>query len=424
VGQYSHPRLQLFRHPSEHFHPNLSHHFRCNRVFSLSQLPPPTLKDLMTDTAPLIFYSQSSVGTDWDCARKRYLSGEYGGTGLTINETSLPLFIGEVLHAGLAGIAHGLDIDELASTAITQIKDTLLAAEYVTPEEETYASEQAALVEGLLRGFHRHVWPRLRADYEIVSVEGERIFRHNEEGKADPNGRFVFMAKPDLIVRDKEGCLWYVEYKSTSSNKEAWTNSWASAIQLHSGVRAVEQSLGEAVTGVIVQGLYKGYVASGKSTSPFCYAYFKAGDPPFTKDRWSYAYVAGYKKYPVWEREGGVKRWVEEMPEAVLAEQFPQVPPIFVNDEMVDAFFRQRALREGAIADAGIALREGAEDGGDLERMILDHAFQQNFSKCSPSFGYGCSFQRICHGPKQDPLSMGYQLRDTSHREKFKELVK
>ena len=380
----------------------------------------------MSDTSNLIFYSQSSVGTDWDCSQKRYLSSEYAGQGLTINETSLPLFIGEVLHAGLAAIAHGIDIDELAVTAVEQIKSTLLSGRqddgYVSSEEETYASEQGALVEGLLRGFHRHVWPILMSQYEIVSIEGERVFRHDEYGNADPKGRFVFMSKPDLIVRDKEGNLWYIEYKSTSSNKEAWTNSWKTAIQLHSGIRAVEQMLNEKVTGVIVQGLYKGYVASGKSTSPFVYGYFKAGDPPFTKDRWSYTYVAGMKKYPVWEREGGVKRWVEEMPDAVLAEQFPQVPPIFINDEQIDAFFRQRAIREAEIAE-GAARIAGDAPFDDLQD-VKDLYFPQNFSKCNPSFGYGCPFSRICHGPKVDPLTLGYQLRDVSHREKFKELVK
>lgn len=374
------------------------------------------------DAQPLIFYSQSSTLVDEDCRRKRYLSGEYAGVGLTINETSLPLFLGEVLHAGLAGIAHGLDIDELAASAVAEIKETLLKAEFVTPEEELYANEQAAMVEGLLRGFYRHVWPKFKEEYEIVSIEGERVYRHNAKGEGDPNGRFVFMSKPDLIVRDKYGLLWYIEYKSTSSNKEQWTNSWKTAIQLHSGIRAVEQMLGETVTGVIVQGLYKGFVSSGKSTSPFCYAYFKPGDPPFTKDKWSYTYVAGMKKYPVWEREGGVKKWVEEMPDAVLAEQFPQVPPIFVDNAMIDAFFRQRANREAQIQNALYLIEYDKEDGAPERR--LDFVFPQNFSKCNPSFGYSCPFVKICHGHGVDPLMLGYQLRTNEHREKFKELVK
>lgn len=374
--------------------------------------------------ANLIFYSQSSVGTDWECNRRRYLSSEYAGQGLGIDETSMPLFLGEVLHAGLAAIAHGVDIDEICSTGEQQIKATLLSGEYVSPDEESYAAEQCALVEGILRGFVRVVWPRLMAEYEIVAIEQELVFRHNEKGEADLNGQFVFMSKPDLIVRSKlDETLWYIEYKSTSSNKEAWVNSWQTAIQLHSGIRAVEQQREEKVAGVIVQGLYKGYVASGKSTSPFCYAYFKAGDPPFTKDRWSYTYVAGYKKYPIWERPGGVKEWIANMPDAILAEQFPQVPPIFINDSQIDAFFRQRATREAYIKEAADSIAD--ETLPDEQRQpLMDHAFPQNFSKCNPSFGYGCSFSRICHGPAVDPLSMGYQLRDISHRDKFKELVK
>ena len=371
-------------------------------------------------TRPLIFYSQTSTGADWRCPRAGYYGYLYGGTGIRPIGKGLELFLGTALHDGMAAIAGGVGIDAIAAAAVKQVKEGILIepADYYAafPEELVFANEQSALVEGLLRGFAKHVWPRMQAEYkEVVCVERPMIYRHG------PEGQFVFMAKADIIVRDKEGQLWYIEYKSTSSNKEQWIDSWRTAVQLHSSVKAVEETLGEAVTGVIVQGLYKGYVNAGKQTSPFCYSYFKQGSPPFTEDRFSYSYTPGYKKYPSWEMKGGVKRWVDEMPETILAEQFPQTPPIFLNMDLIDAFFRQQEMRQGEIFAASDALREADPEA---TQEILDLTFPQRFDQCFPSWGKGCPFAKLCHGRNVDPLAEGFEPRDNEHRKVFEELVK
>lgn len=193
------------------------------------------------------------------------------------------------------------------------------------------------------------------------------------------------------------------EYKTTSSSREQWVNSWATAVQLHSSVKAVEATLGEPVTGVIVQGLYKGFVSYGKQSSPFCYSYRKEGNPPFSKTEYLYDYKAGFRKYPTWEMEGGTKAWVEGMSEEMLAEQFPQVPPIFINDQLVETFFRQRAIREREIHEA-----QGERD---------DKVFPMKFEACCPSFGHGCSYRQLCFGGAGiDPLQAGYTWRQAHHQ--------
>ena len=370
-------------------------------------------------THPAIFYDRSRVTTDWRCPQSRFLGYEWGGTGLAEETLALELYTGTVLHDGLAAIVAGADIDQIAGAANEQMKQALLGSgEGTDYDRDTYASEQAALAEGLLRGYHKHVWPMFRVQYpEVVAIEKELIYNHDmfqgEEVKNQP--RFKFMAKPDLIVRDTEGQLWYVEYKSTSSAKDTWVNSWNMAVQLHSTIKAVEAEVGEKVTGVIVQGLYKGYVSYGKQNSPFCYAYHKPGNPPFTKDLWSYAYAPGYKKYPVWERPGGVKDWVENMPEDVLTDQFPTSPPIFIKDELVEAFFRQRAVRESEIAMAAKAM-QNPELSPEIKQEIMDMSFPQRFDQCQPSFGKACQFRRICHGNVQDPLAQGFTRRQPHHQ--------
>jgi hypothetical protein len=351
-----------------------------------------------------IYYSRSAVTTDWTCPRKRYWNYEYANRGIVPGDTNLALFIGTVIHDGLSAIAHGVPIDDIIEALGHQIISTL----QVNQSEDViyFASEQLALTEGMLRGFHRHVWPRLMSSYpEIVSIEKEYTFEHDG---------LTFLSKPDLVLRDHMGNLWYLEYKTTSSMKDQWLNSWSTAVQLHSSVRAVEATIGEALTGVIVQGLYKGYVSYDKQSSPFCYAYHKAGNPPFGDDVWSYEYKAGLKKYPTWQMDSGVRGWVERMPEHILAAQFPQVPPILLNDGLINAFFNQRANREHEIRTA----REMIMDpnlGTNERQEWLDKVFPQHFEQCNPGWGSGCSYRRLCHGFAADPLDAGFTLRESHH---------
>jgi hypothetical protein len=239
---------------------------------------------------------------------------------------------------------------------------------------------------------------------------------HEMEYNLDSDGQFVFMAKPDLIVENHEGDLVYLEYKTTSNKKEGWINSWETAVQLHSSIMATEQTLGRRPAYVQIIGLYKGYESYGKQSSPFCYAYKKNGNPPFSQDQIAYEYKAGFRRYPIWELPGGVKSWVESMPENVLADQFPRTTPVFVNEDLVNAFFRQRLSREKDI-DAAMNTYLGDHN----QEEILNRYFPQHFDQCQPGFGKPCVYKRLCHGNMQDPLSEGYIFR-TPHHERETEM--
>jgi hypothetical protein len=215
-----------------------------------------------------------------------------------------------------------------------------------------------------------------------------------------PHGdHLLFMSRPDLVVADKHGTLVYIEYKTTSSKRDEWINQWDTAVQLHSSVKAIEHTLGRKVGAVVVQGLYKGYVAYSKQTSPMCYAYLRGANPPFTVGEISYDYKAGFKKSPTWELPNGVKGWVGGMSDILLSEQFPQTAPIFINDRMVDAFFKQREVRESEI-----------QQGGDV-----DQVFPQNFSQCNPGWGKPCQFRQLCFGGADNPLDHGFVPRMPHH---------
>ncbi len=351
-------------------------------------------------------YDRSRVTTDWSCPRKRYLQYELDGKGIVLGNTSLELFMGSALHDGLAAIARmhpKIEIEAIVAAAHKTMIDSLLEATTGEVEEFDFANEQASLVEGLLRGFYKHVWPHLMAQYPtIVLIEEEMKYEHDG---------LVFMSKPDLVVADSSGNQVYVEYKSTSSKKEGWLNSWNTAVQLHSTIKAIEATTGNKVQQVLVQGLYKGFESYGKQSSPFCYAYQRKGTPPFSIDETSYEYKAGFKRYPTWEMAGGVKAWVEGMPQNVLADQFPQVPPIFVKEALINSFFHQRAYREQEIRLAADLIKD---EVGDKDN-ILDVAFPQRFNECQPYLGKACQYRRICHGGVSDPLKEGYIYREPHH---------
>ncbi len=224
------------------------------------------------------------------------------------------------------------------------------------------------------------------------------------------------MAKPDLIMEDYAGEWHYIEYKSTSSKKDSWVNSWDTAVQLHSSIKAVEETMGKAPVDVTIVGLYKGYESYGKQSSPFCYAYKKFGNPPFTTDQVSYEYKSGFKRYPTWEMVGGVKAWVESMPEDVLGNNFPMTPPIMVNDNLVARFFAQRLIREREIL-------QGLEQlalSGETSNEVLDKYFPQKFDKGVPGWGYPCEFRKLCHGNSSDPLREGFVPRVPHHERELK----
>ena len=328
--------------------------------------------------------------------------------------------MGTCVHDGLAAIARGLPIDDIANTAQKQMFEALTIQTSGEVSEIDFANEQAALVEGILRGFYKYVWPRLMVEYPVIKcVEVELTYEHDG---------LTFMSKPDLVVVgvNWEGELTYIEYKTTNSKTDEWVNAWDTAIQIHSSIRAIEATTNEKVANVTVIGLYKGFESYGKQSSPFCYAYKKIGTPPFTETLVQYEYKTGFKRYPTWELEGGVKAWVDGMPDEVLGKQFLQTPPIFVKDDMVDTFFKQRAIREHEIIMANVMLKDETVDE-ETKRFVLNTTFPQRFDQCKPGYGRlkPCEYMRICHGHVVDPLNEGFEYRVPHHEleaKQFEEL--
>lgn len=343
------------------------------------------------------------ISADSTCPRSRYWSYEADGTGYEPPDTGIELFIGTTVHDCIAAIINNsAPIDTIADAANKQVFDALLQGLEHDDDSINYAHEQATLVEGMVRGFDKHVWPILSKLYpKVVAIE--------HECKYDKDG-ISFIRRPDCLAEDTEGNLCYLEWKTSSSKNDKWIASWSTAVQLHATVRAVEQTFGRPVQHVQVIGLYKGYNGfGGKNNSPFTHIYRSEASPPFVKEMLSYEYRKGLRKFPVWELNGGQKRNIEGMPANVLADQFPMTAPIYVNDDLIEAWIRQSALREREVIMA-----KSLAESPDLQQIVMDGTFPQRFDKCVPAWGRACQFRNLCFGRADaNPLQMGYTVRQT-----------
>src|SRR3990167_10628813 len=255
-------------------------------------------------THPILFhllFHRSAAVADWSCPQKRFWNYEYLGRGITPPETAYELYLGKLIHDGVAAMANNVPIDSIVEAGTKQLRAKLLEGRELDSDAQYLAEEQCALAEGLLRGFYKVRWPQITTDYpEIVVCEKELIYNYEVDGT-----KLRFLSKPDLVRRDKDGQLWVFEWKTTGSNKEEWIHQWETAVQVHAQIKTVEAHFKEPVAGCIVQGFYKSYVSQwNRLERIFCLApdtkvltsdlrYVPIGSVP------EGAMLAGFDEHPV-----------------------------------------------------------------------------------------------------------------------------
>ncbi len=341
---------------------------------------------------PIIF-SQNRRAVDHKCHRARYWYTLFDGRGVVAKDEAQALTFGDVVHQAIATLHRG-------ATPLDAVVAEVRSRLSLMPPGRS-ASEFLALGEGLVRGYHRAILPRLLQDYEVVLVEARTLYTY---------GDTILLSIPDLVLRRKsDRSLWYIEYKTTGDIGKKWFEQWEKSVQLMAGVKGVEEQIGEDVQGCIVQAFYKGrwdYKAQAQS-SPFIYYWEKEGKRvPERPDKW-----AGWARVPVWE-EIGSEAWGAEMPLASVVAQFPQTPPIFPNRGLMENWLRQSAIREQTISNVAQVLAHGI--GGlslskGLREEMMDSVFPQDFNHCTPSWGYPCDYCDACWLPHvgRDPVGSG-----------------
>lgn len=206
----------------------------------------------------------------------------------------------------------------------------------------------------------------------------------------------VLQARADAVIQRRvDGANFVLNWKTSGSIKD-WNEQWEDEIQAWTEALVMEEALGERISGVIFEGLYKGTYREGRNHSPLIYGWklpvgggrflYSAEYKRFTKEQ-------PWVKFPVWvERfvpdiQSGTEAlsyWINWLPLDVVAENFVRSTPVLKNDLVVEKWVRQVVRRE---TDMERMLQSDVPEG-DREDF-----FSQHFSKWNCK---GCTFRRVC----------------------------
>lgn len=377
----------------------------------------------MTEHNTEWYFSRSDAENYDKCPRIRYHRTIRDGRGIVKIGSSFELSFGRIVHKAtekfLLGEATLADAAAEAAKATHKVVMSGEIPKKVPIEfQEQFLGEAKALASGLVWTWGIHVYPAIKASYDIVHVETQTAYR--KDG-------LVLPTVADLILRSKDdGTLVYPDWKTAAWVNADWMSSWNRSAQLHTTAKAIEQVIGEPVEYCYVQALVKGRWQSGYMQSPLCYAYIKEDAEPEDKEFFSYKYTSrkGFIRTPQHMTGITMERWVRNMPQEIAMGLVPRTPPIIVDPELADTWWRQRVIKERKIQRAKNDLAfKAPEQVTDIE-AIMDEVFPQHFDQCAPVVGFRCDYFDLCHdthGVGADPLNSGLFRKRPTYQERLAE---
>ena len=344
---------------------------------------------------PNIILTDRTTGeVDNQCGMKRWWYKEEGGTGIVPMREEEFNEVGREIHEDFARLHRGepfnLLVGEVA-TALVDVVDQILL-------ERSYRRM------GWIAAYGLYHLDREREAGEDLLIEHELILAR------DP---LWIACQPDRVWRRfSDGRVIYRELKSCGRMSRGWVDHWPKAIQLHIGMKALEEEF-PFYSGLIgqgeVMGLMKGDYKYGKLWHPYVWAYWVEPDEwiPMGQGQGR----RGLTPRPVWEYNGGIIEWVKKCgPEIALA-QFPFSAPIYLDDRLLEAYVAARTFRERE------ARRFKVKAQTDLE--CRNRHFKPNFDQCIPVVGLQCPYLDACHNAtvNANPLGSGLYKPRTPHHE-------
>lgn len=336
---------------------------------------------------------------DARCGMELWWNRIEGRRGIVAKKESFYLTIGKQTHEDLATIAELEDISpENIDALIKEITDP------ITSDEKLVQGTMEVLYRrlGWLAAFALYVEPRIRATYDTVQTEAEIIFDRSP---------LLVPVTPDRVLQHRQGgYLVYREYKTTKTAGSAWINHWPTDIQIHLGIKAIEEELGTRVAYGQVMGLMKGYEQGGRLHHPYVWGWYNRA-----KDLWTANYDQARSKdwepMPVWEYPGGVVEWVQRAGEEVALAQFPHSAPVMLNEKMLDDYVTTRTAREREIAEVKEECRT------DWTKRVI--YFEPRTRNCRPAFGDACPYLACCWNAavQEAPLASGLYEERTPHHD-------
>jgi len=333
---------------------------------------------------------RSAAETDDTCGMKFWWNRLEAGKGIVPVAEQLALRLGSELHQDMSDMAESKDAREWLKGYL-QVQ----LGKEVSGKEREYLYRRM----GWMVAWVNHIEPRIREKYEDVGIEREIALDRSP---------LIIGVTPDRVLRDKkDGSLVYMEYKSTISASSKWLSSWNYQIQLHLGLKAIEEEMDEKVKFGQIVGFMKGQERDGLLNHPYVYGYNRAGE--WTMD-YNKARSAGWEKEGVWNYPGGVEEWVMSCGVEEARQQFPFTAPIFLNEKMLNEWIARRTYRERLIA----VERDNCQSNLELRSML----FEKRTSKCRPAWGDACPYIRACWNAsvEKDPMASGdFAIRVPHH---------
>lgn len=351
-----------------------------------------------------IIYLEDRSGAETDdvCGMKYWWNRLEGGGGITPKEDALALRIGAEIHNDLLTISKMTE-EQLYPANIQLAVDEILAA--LTDEDKRDRKHMEILYRrlGWFVAFALFIEPRIRERYNTLYSEDELIL--------DRDPLWVPIT-PDRILEDKlTKQIEYREYKSALRADPKWQHSWLYAIQMHLGIKVVEEELNRKVAFGQVMGLLKGSESYSDHhlVHPFVWGYMSTKSGKWSSETMRTAEWIGM---PVWEYEAGVVRYIQD----VVGKEgslriFPMSPPVFLNERMLDNWIDRRRFRQKQIATV--------KDVCKTDLTARSTFFEMRTRNCRPPFGDPCAYVKCCWNASigADPLGSGDYVRRIPHHD-------
>jgi hypothetical protein len=337
---------------------------------------------------------RSAGDLDDKCGMAFYWSRLYKCKGIATKTVNDNLLTGTEIHDDLANIGEATDPLEEARKLADEILDV------IGPDSPTLVKEHAYRRAGWALAFAKWIEPMLRKDWDNVGIESELIL--------DRSPLWV-PVQPDRVLKHKtQKVLRYLEFKSTKFANNQWMNSWQKAIQLHVGLKAASEELGEEVNYANILGLMKGEERDGLLRHPYIWGYRNTDTEEWTHD---YNKARGMKWIlePIWRYPGGLEKWVDFLGEGIGKSMFPMSQPVMFNEELFESWVTRKKSRMEQVSRTV----DLCADNKELRQII----FEQRQQQCTPAFGTPCEFNGACWNKSinSDPLGHGYVERIPHH---------
>lgn len=348
----------------------------------------------------VLIESRTAAETDDRCGMRYWWNYEESGTGIVPAVDDEALQVGKEVHQDVETLAHVPD-SMLTPDGMTELIAQILKE--ASPEQvKTSQMERLYRRLGWFAAWGLYMEPPLRQEFETVSVEAEITL--------DRDPLWVPIT-PDRVGRHRSGkYLVYKEFKSTITAGPKWMASWPFAIQIHAGIRAIEEELNEKVAYGQVIGLLKGNNMGERLSHPYVWAWRNIKTGAWTHE-YAKARSADWEHAPVWEYPGGIVEWVASLGREIAIAQFPHSYPVFLNERMLDTWVARRLARQRQIEEVR-ALCQADWD----ERVLF---FEPRTAQCRPAFGAECPFLKCCWNAEinANPLASDQFVRRTPHHE-------